>query len=148
MNAQSVEPRGLNEATSFSGRRQSHMNGAVAENLYRRENSSSQRVIRELQSDKSEALFGVKTRQLEIPENRSRRDDDTSKARADEAKATVGAPSTYDDTEPSESDSDKGKALAKKIRREERRLKREKEKKKKSKHKHHRKSSEKKVGIP
>lgn len=59
MNAQSVEPRGFNEATSVSGR-QSHMNGAIAENLYRRENPSSQRVIRESQSNKSEALLESK----------------------------------------------------------------------------------------
>lgn len=134
-----IDRRGFTETTSLSGR-PSHMNGAVAENLYRREsqqNFSSQRGKRELQP---EALFGVKTRHLDIPDNTSRWGDDSSNARpraaADDDKGAKGAPSTYDDTQ-SESDSDKGKALAKKIRREERRLKREKEKKKK--HKHHRK---------
>lgn len=117
--------------TSLSGR-QSHMNGAVAENLYRKENFSRGK---QLQPDTSEALFGVKTRHLDMPDTTSSRwGDDSSNARSRDNEAkVVGAPSTYDDTEP-ESDSDKGKALAKKIRREERRLKREKEKTKKHKH--------------
>jgi len=126
------------------------MNGAVAEHLYRRESQQNSLRGKQLQADTSEALFGVKTRHLDMPDETSRWGDDSGNARSraadNEAKA-VGAPSTmpqYEDTEP-ESDSDKGKALAKKIRQEERRLKREKEKKRKHKHRKDHKSSGKKV---
>lgn len=114
------------------------MNGAVAENLYRRESQQNSSRGKPLQTDTSETLFGVRTRHLDMPDNTSRWGDDSVNARsraADTEAKAVRAPSTvtqYEDTEP-ESDSDKGKALAKKIRREEKRLKREKEKKK---HKH------------
>ena len=136
--------------------RQSQIYGSVAESLYRsRESQNNSSRGKQLQPDISEALFGVKTRHIDVPDNSGRWGDDSSSARPratdDEAKVPA-APLTaiqYDDTE-SESDSDKEKALAKQIRREERRLKREKEKKK---HKHrkdhtHEKSRRTKVHIP
>lgn len=137
--------------------RQSQINGAVAENLYRgRESQQTSSQQKQLQPDAGEALFGVKTRRIGVADNPGRWGDDLSTARPratdNETKVISAAPSTatkYDDTEP-ESDSDKEKALAKQIRREERRLKREKEKKK---HKHrkdhsHENPSRKKVHFP
>lgn len=127
--------------------RQLHKNGTVVEDVYRRDSQQSSRG-KVLQSDTNEALFGVKTRRLDVPDAPRRWGDDTSSARhtatGKEAKVSH-VPSTvsrYDDTE-SESDSDKEKALAKQIRREERRLKREKEKRK---HKHRKNHSSDKSG--
>ncbi|KAG0560153.1 hypothetical protein KC19_10G157600 [Ceratodon purpureus] len=142
--------------------RQSQIKGSVAENLYSgRESQYTALREKQLQPDKIDALLGVKTRQIDVPDNPGRWADDSSIARPraiDKEAKVAAAPSTatrYGDTEP-ESDSDKEKALAKRIRREERRLQREKEKEKhkhrKEKHKHrkdhsHEKSSRKKARV-
>lgn len=95
-------------------------------------------------AEASVALFGVKTRYLNIPDNTGRRVVDEKSARflaADDKLGDIAASASVphsDDTD-SDQDSDKGKELAKKIRREEKRLKQEKEKRK-HKHRKHRSS--------
>lgn len=80
------------------------------------------------------ALYGVKTRYLDIPDGEGRWGDE----RKDKASSTVAHKSnvvaplatTNQENTESEPGSDEGKALAKRIRREERRIKKEKEKEK------------------
>lgn len=95
-------------------------------------------------AEASVALFGVKTRYLNIPDNTGRRVSEDKDARlltADDklGDITASASVPHSDDTDSDQDSDKGKELAKKIRREEKRLKQEKEKRK-HKHRKHRSS--------
>lgn len=90
-------------------------------------------------AEASAALFGVKTRYLNIPDNTGRRVIEDKGVRLLAADGKLGDIATsatvpHSDDTDSDQNSDKEKELAKKIRREEKRLKQEKEKRK---HKHH-----------